>query len=237
MTRPVIQTIPALPFGMLNAFLLRAGKGAILIDTGLPNALGKIKTALAGLGLGFPDLRLIIITHGHIDHAGSAKAVSEASGAPVLLHEGDLPYCQGAAPVLKPSGLFGRLFQMTGAIERPFDPFEPDILLSGTSSFGLAQFGAAGQVVPTPGHTPGSVSVLLENGDVFAGDLAASGILLGGIALKGRPKRPPFEENPKAAAASLTDLLERGGKRFFLGHGGPLGQAAIRRHIARLKQL
>jgi hydroxyacylglutathione hydrolase len=237
MTSPVIQTIPALPFGMLNAFLLKADKGAILIDTGLPNALGKIKTSLAGLGMGLKDLRLIIVTHGHIDHAGSAKAVADASGAPVLVHALDLPYCQGVAPILRPSGPFGRLFQMTGAIEMPFASFEPDILVSDAGPFDLARFGVAGQVVLTPGHTPGSVSVLLENGDVFAGDLLASGILLGGIALKGRPKSPPFEEDPKAAAASLTDLLNRGAKRFFLGHGGPLGPAAIRRHIAHLEQL
>jgi glyoxylase-like metal-dependent hydrolase (beta-lactamase superfamily II) len=73
-------------------------------------------------------------------------------------------------------------------------------------------------VVATPGHTP----VVLNDGRVFAGDLLASGILLGGIALKDRPKQPPYKQDTIAVAKSLQHLLSLVGKSFYLGHGGPL---------------
>lgn len=56
----------------------------------------------------------------------------------------------------------------------------------------------------------------------------------GGIALRSRPKQPPFEENSTQVARSLAALLDRGGQTFYLGHGGPLPGDAIRAHMARL---
>ena len=90
-------------------------------------------------------------------------------------------------------------------------------------------------VLHTPGHTPGSISVLIDDVQVIAGDLAASGIFLGGIALKNRPKQPPFEEDPQQVAKSLAALLSLGCTRFYLGHGGPLGADKIRKHVAFLE--
>ncbi|WP_428686830.1 MBL fold metallo-hydrolase [Roseibium sp.] len=236
MARPDIITIPILPLGMVNAFLLIVPGGAVLIDAGLPGSERKIRRALAGAGLTSADLRLIVVTHGHIDHAGDARALRDLSGAPILMHEADIAYCQGEQPLLRPTGAFGRIFKMTGAIEAPFPHFTPDIVLSGSEERSLTEFGVKGRVLPTSGHTPGSISLLMDDGTVFAGDLAASGILLGGIALRNRPRQPPFEEDPAEVAASLRMLLERGARRFYLGHGGPLGAAAIQRHVARLER-
>jgi glyoxylase-like metal-dependent hydrolase (beta-lactamase superfamily II) len=231
-----IHAIPILPFGMVNAFLLTSSDGAVLVDTGLPGSEHKIGKGLSKAGCSFADLKLIVVTHGHIDHAGSAARIRKRSGAPIVLHEGDLPYCQGRAPLLRPSGPFGRLFKMTGAIERPFAKVEPDILLSANRTLDLSAYGLAGEIVPTPGHTPGSLSVLLADGTVIAGDLAASGILLGGIAFKGWPKPPPFEEDTIEVARSLKLLLSKGAKRFYLGHGGPLDARAIERYAGKLAQ-
>ncbi|KJS13038.1 MAG: beta-lactamase [Hoeflea sp. BRH_c9] len=231
-----IKTIPILPFGMLNAFLAIGPGGAILVDTGLPGSTRLISRALEAAELGWRDIKLIVLTHGHIDHAGSAADIRRLTGAPVLYHTLEMRYCMGERPVLHPTRLFGRLFLMTGAIERPFPPVTADIQMQG-ESFDLKTLGFAGTVWHTPGHTPGSVSLLLSGGDVLAGDLAASGILLGGIALLDRPERPPFEEHPHIAARSLEELLSMGAKRFYLGHGGPLGVEPIARHAARLKRL
>ena len=231
-----IHAIPILPFGMVNAFLLTSADGAVLVDTGLPGSEHKIERGLSKAGCSFADLKLIVVTHGHIDHAGSAARIRKLSGAPIVLHEGDLPYCQGRAPLLRPSGPFGRLFKMTGAIERPFAKVEPDILLSADQTLDLSAYGLAGEILPTPGHTPGSLSVLLADSTVIAGDLAASGILLGGIAFKGWPKPPPFEEDTIEVARSLKLLLLKGAKRFYLGHGGPLDARAIERYAGKLAQ-
>lgn len=230
-----IRTIPILPWGMLNAFLVTAPGGTILVDTGLPASTRAIARALQAEGLVWQDIKLIILTHGHIDHAGSAANIRRLTGAPVLYHAAETPYCMGEKPILRPTRLFGRLFRLTGAIERPFPPVTADILMEGRT-FDLTTLGLDGTVLHTPGHTPGSVSLLLPSGCVLAGDLAASGILLGGIALRGRPERPPFEEDPQIVAGSLEELLSMGAVRFHLGHGGPLGAKAIANHVRRLKR-
>lgn len=232
-----ITTIPILPLGMVNAFLLKTDEGAVLIDTGMPGNETKVERALAANGLGWRDLKLIVVTHGHIDHAGSAKRIRDLSGAPILLHDEERSYCLGAPPLLKPTSVFGWLFRQTGVVQGPFDTFDPDISLSGSETFDLAGFGVPGTVLFTPGHTPGSISVLLDNGVAFAGDLAATGILLGGVALKGRPQRPPFEESPREVAASLEMLLDKGAHTFYVGHGGPLNPATVRRHLRHLARL
>lgn len=235
MTQTFVDTIPMLPFGMLNAFLISRGDRAILVDTGLPNSERKIEKALTARRLEWSNLTLILLTHAHIDHAGSAARVRTISAAPLLAHHEELPYCQGQPPLLKPTGPFGRMFYRTGAIQRPFEAVTPDVIMT-TDGFDLSGFGFAAQVLHTPGHTPGSVSVVLQDGRVIAGDLAASGILLGGIACSSRPKSPPFEEEPLRVVASLQRLLSLGGREFFLGHGGPLSAKAVQRHSEALRQ-
>lgn len=226
MTKTSVETIHMLPFGMLNAFLVINGDKAMLVDTGLPNSESKIEFVLKKHGLDWSSISLIVLTHAHIDHAGSAVRVRELSSAPVLAHCKEIPYCQGVSPILRPTGAFGRLFFKTGAIERPFEYFTPDRIME-TDELDLTEYGFPARVFFTPGHTPGSVSVLLEDGVVVAGDLAASGILLGGIAFRSRPMRPPFEEEPEVVAASLARLLSLGCTSFLLGHGGPLPGSSI----------
>lgn len=226
-------TIPALRWGMLNAYLARGEDGCMLIDTGMPGAEGRIGTVLAAEGLNWGDVKLIVVTHGHIDHAGGAVRLRELTGAPILAQARELPYLAGEPPLLRATPGFGTLFKLTGIIERPFAKLVPDIVL-GDAALELRPYGFAAQALATPGHTPGSLSVLFEDRQVAAGDLAASGILLGGILLTGRVKQPPFEEDSAAVAASLTRLLSMGATTFYLGHGGPLPRAAIERHVARL---
>jgi hydroxyacylglutathione hydrolase len=99
----------------------------------------------------------------------------------------------------------------------------------------LAPFGVDGIVRHTGGHTPGSISVELSSQDALVGDLIASGILLGGIALTGRAMRPPFEDDPLTVANELERLVREGAKRFYMGHGGPLEAAEILRPAWRLR--
>lgn len=234
--KTLVETIRMLPFGMLNAFLLIRGSNAVLVDTGLPNSASLVEKALRKNGLDWSNIRMIVLTHAHIDHAGSAVQLRKLTPAPLVGHKADLPYFQGARPVLRPTGPLGWLFHKTGAIQRPFAYFSPDLVLS-TEMPDLTKMGIPARILHTPGHTPGSISVLIDDGRVIAGDLAASGILLGGIWLKDKPKQPPFEESVDLVADSLQMLLAQGCIHFYLGHGGPLGAEAIRKHIARLETL
>jgi hydroxyacylglutathione hydrolase len=229
-----IVPIPMLPWGMLNAFLLISGRDAILIDTGLPNSNRLLEKSLQRHGLDWSNIKLIILTHGHIDHAGSAVSLRKLTNAPIVAHEGDLSYFRGGLPTFKTTGLFSKVFKSTGLIQKPYAYFTPDVIL--TEELTIFEDTAISlRVLHTPGHTPGSISILFDDGKVLAGDLLSSGILLGGIAFKGLPKQPPFEEDSSLVARSLELLLEQNCTKFYLGHGGPLSADKIRKHIAFLK--
>ncbi|KQZ44761.1 MBL fold metallo-hydrolase [Duganella sp. Root1480D1] len=224
------------PLGMVNCHIVAGANGSVLVDTGLPGSGSKVERALQQHGLRLSDIKLIVVTHAHIDHAGSAAHLRELSGAPIVAHAGDLDYYQQKRQMtFCATGWFGRAFLRTGMIRRPYVPFTPDLLLNDSDVLSLSQFGIDGVVRHTPGHTCGSISVQLSGGDAMVGDLISSGILLGGIAMTGLPKRPPFEDDPHAVAEQLENLLDAGSLRFFMGHGGPLQASEVRSHIASLR--
>jgi len=81
-------------------------------------------------------------------------------------------------------------------------------------------------VLHTPGHTMGSVSVLLETGDAFVGDLA-----MNGLPLRIGPGMPPLAEDAVAVKDSWRLLLEKGAKRIYPAHGQPFGTEVLERAL------
>lgn len=235
MAGPHIVRVPILPFGMVNCHLIVGAHGCLLIDAGLPGSEAKIARVLRRHGLSFADIKLIVITHAHVDHAGSAARVRALSGAPIVAHRGDLCYYkQERAMTFCPTGWFGRLFLKTGLIRQPYQAFIPDILLEADERLDLAAYGFAGLVRHTPGHTAGSIAVELASGTAMVGDLIASGVLLGGLIRTGQAIRPPFEDDALATAHALQQLIDGGMTTFYMGHGGPLQAAQVQLHAHRL---
>ncbi len=238
MAAPRIVRIAILPFGMVNCHLIIGDGGCVLVDAGLPGSEGKVARALKRHGLTWADIRLIVITHAHVDHAGGAARLRRLTGAPVLAHCGDLAYYQQLVPMnFCSTGWFGRLFLRTGLILQPYEPFTPDILMAEGQVLDLSRFGVDGVVRHTPGHTAGSVSMELASREVLVGDLIASGILLGGLVRTQHAIRPPFEEDPQATALALQRLVDAGMETFYMGHGGPLPAAEVRAHARKLRRL
>ncbi len=235
MTVPQIIRIPILPFGMVNAHLILGVGGCILIDAGLPGSESKIEKALTLHGLTFKDIKLIVVTHAHVDHAGSAYVLRELSQAPIVAHADDAKHFSREAPMtFCPTGWFGNLFLKTPLMYEPYQGFVPDILLSKDETLDLSRYGISGTIKHTPGHTAGSISVELPTKDALVGDLLASGILLGGIIRTGHAKSPPFEDDSHTVGLTLQRLLDSGMQRFYMGHGGPLAADEVQRHVRAL---
>jgi hydroxyacylglutathione hydrolase len=233
-----IIRVPIAPLHMINAYLVVSEDAVIIVDTGLPGMASRFERALGQCGKRYEDIKLIIVTHAHVDHAGGAARLRQLTGAPILAHRDDRPYYTQAKPVQYcPTGPFGKLFKASGIASTSYEGFEPDIELVSGDNYSLREFGIAGVARHTPGHTGGSVSVILEDNNMLVSDLVSSGILLGGIVRVNRPKRPPFEDDPAQVARELEKLLDQGGQHFHIGHGATLGRAQIARHIANLKRL
>lgn len=238
MTAPQIIRIPILPFGMVNCHLIKGPSGCVLVDAGMPGSEAKIEKALWNHGLSFKDIRLIVITHAHIDHAGAAAALRVASGAPIVAHEGDLKHYRREAPMsFCSTGWAGHFLLKSGIILQPYAGFEPDLLLSNNGTLDLNPYGIPGRVVPTVGHTAGSISVELSTRDALVGDLLASGIFMGGLIRTGHAIRPPFEDDPHAVGVELQRLVDSGARKFYLGHGGPLEAGEVQRHARQLMKM
>ena len=233
-----IIRIPILPFKMVNVHLIKSDAGCVLVDAGIPGSERKIARVLFRHGLSFRDIKLIIVTHAHTDHAGSAARLRQLSGAPILAHQDDADFYSRREPMtFCPTGLVGRLFLRTPLPHQPYEGFLPDLMMKNGGSVSLRDFGFEGLVRHTAGHTPGSIAVELSSQDALVGDLLASGILIGGIAFTGRAIRPPFEDDPNAVARELKRMLQGGSKRFYMGHGGPLEAAEVMRHANSLASL
>ena len=238
MTPTAIIRIPVLPFNVVNAHLIKTESGCILVDTGIPGSERRVAKVLARHGLSFSDIKLIIVTHAHTDHAGSAERLRALSGAPILAHKDDADFYSRKVPMTYcPTGLVGRLFFRTPLPHAPYTGFVPDMLMKNGDTIDLRDFGVEGMVRHTGGHTPGSIALELSSHDVLVGDLVASGILIGGVAFLGRAIRPPFEDDPHTVARELQRMVQGGATRFYMGHGGPLGAPEVMRHASTLSKL
>lgn len=236
-TQEIIR-VPILPFNMVNAHVIKVDAGCILVDTGIPGSERKIERVLNQHGLSFKDIKLIVVTHAHTDHAGSAARVRELSGAPILAHQDDVDFYTRKIPMTYcTTGWAGRLFIKTPVPHEPYQGFEPDILMKNADAMSLMDFGVDGVIRHTAGHTAGSIAIELASQDAMVGDLIASGILIGGIAFNGSAMRPPFEDDPRTVARELERLVQGGAKRFHMGHGGPLEAAEVLRHARLLSKM
>jgi glyoxylase-like metal-dependent hydrolase (beta-lactamase superfamily II) len=167
-----MQIIPGLhqiAGGAANVYLIVEPQGLTLIDTGLPRFHRKIFKYMANLGFQPGQVRNVIITHADGDHYGSLGAIKAASGGRVYASplEADAISEGTLSRPLKLSGLGKLLFDLSFSLFRP-KAVNPDQLLEGGQS--LPIFGGM-QVIATPGHTPGHISLFAPAPSVlFCGD-------------------------------------------------------------------
>lgn len=214
-----------------QSYWLLSETSAIAVDTGPAGCARRLLEVLATTNVGNGTVRLILVTHGHLDHFGSAAALHALTGAPIAVHAADaeaLRQGRNDPAVLVPHGLVSRIVRslplnLGGA---PVPGITPQRTF--TEAWRLDEFGIPGEVVPTPGHTPGSVSVVLDDGRALIGDL-----LMGGMLSPQRPTWPFFVWDASALRASVARLIELGVRTFYPVHGGPFEAPAVQKWLAQ----
>ncbi|MEF8874473.1 MAG: MBL fold metallo-hydrolase [Candidatus Thermoplasmatota archaeon] len=209
--------------GTVKAFLIRGEKN-FLVDAGNPGDAEDILDEVMKEGVEPDDIDSIIITHVHPDHAGSLRELKEKTRARVVIHEKEAEnILRGDFLDAPPTCLKGRILSFFLSIFGSGESkgTEPDILVG--ERFDLSEFGVKGRVVHTPGHTPGSISIVLDSGEAVVGDLVMGGLL------SSKPERPIFAYDLEEAERSLKKLLKDDVKirKFYASHGGPFSREKI----------
>jgi len=157
--------------------LFNDGISTMLVDTGLPWHLAALESAIKSLGVQLSTLRRIIITHQDIDHISNARTLRKLSGATVMAHPSDIPYIQGEMPLMKlnPAFIASILAMIPESVRE-----QAKAVYSNPSSVPVDQqvndgevipIGAGVQVIHTPGHTPGHISLYVPSEELLiAGD-------------------------------------------------------------------
>ena len=214
--------------GFTTVYALK-GDGVILIDGGDPNTLGNIKKGLAKALIQPEEIKLIILTHGHWDHIGSAMDIKQLTGAKVLLHHKDMHFLADEKPTQPPGfNSWGRTVSALLTFISPMihvPKFEVDIIAE-DKELSLAEYGIPGRIIPTPGHSWGSVSVLLDSGDVFVGDLA-----MNIFPMRLNPGLPIFGDDMTIVKNSWKKLLDRDVKTIYPAHGNSFPSQIMRKPI------
>ena len=219
--------IHPIKLGFDCCYLIRDA-GCIMVDGGAPGQAVGFRQALAGLSLNPRDIKLVVLTHGHWDHIASAQAVQSITGARLALHRQEKDWLEQSLKPLPPGATaWGRVFGAIMGLYMPLvhiPPAKVDVIL-GDETLSLAEYGIPGKIMPTPGHSKGSVSVVLETGDAFVGDLA-----MDGFPLRLSPGLPIFAEDIRQVRQSWRSLLDAGAKTIYPAHGMPF-PADIMRHV------
>jgi|SRR5579872_2610719 len=214
-----------------NTYLVLEDNGTLtLVDAGISSG-GKKVLEYVGTKLSRQpsDVKVIVLTHAHIDHIRGARAIKRATGAKVAIHGRDAEYLVGKKRLSMPRGLTGFLFRFFGIFFRA-SPFDPDVMLKGDEQLP----GSRLQVVYTPGHTPGSISLYdMQRKTIFVGDA----IISGAGKLEGPPKQ--FTEDMLQAQHSMEKISTMDFEVLLSGHGDPVtsgGSLKVREFCASMKK-
>jgi len=212
-------TIERIELQWSNVYLIRTPGAAMLVDAGSPSDRDALAAALAARDVPL-SIKAVVVTHAHADHAGCARWL-QTQGAAVVLGAADAAVAaRGSNDPLHATNLLGAL--LAPVFMFPFDGFTPDVAVD--HEIDLAERGFPElHVVPVPGHTAGSIAVVLGT-EAFSGDLLKGGLVLG----PGTPSEHLYQTDRLADHRSLAALLGRGVTRLYPGHSGSLDAAEVK---------
>lgn len=186
-------TIVNVGYQSTNYWVVSAGTSRLIVDLGFPGTMGTLRARLERTGIPLGELRLALATHYHIDHAGAAQDLKNA-GVPLLVLESQVSAIAPMKAFTKPRDHYTEIV-----------PAGNVVISFAESRAVLARLGIGGEILATPGHSDDSVTLLLDDGSAFTGDLTPPGFAT--------------EDDAEQVAASWRLLRDRGATMLYPGHG------------------
>lgn len=178
-----------------NFWVVSAGTSRLLVDLGWPGRVGELVANLQRMDVPLREIRYGLATHYHIDHAGAAQDLKQL-GIPLLVLREQVDAIPRMKQHIKPTDRYTEITTHDNVI----------IEASESRAF-LARIGIPGEIIPTPGHSDDSVTLVLDNGAAFTGDLTMEMMVA--------------NEDPAVVRRSWQSLRDRGVTTIYAGHGRP----------------
>lgn len=207
--------------GYVNAYLIEGPRGLTLCDTAHSKSADALCDEIERGGFGLKDIEQIVITHRHADHAGGAAFILDRRRVKIYAHPADIPAIKGQA---EPAKGLAKLKRLLERLWLPYKPLEVVVPLEQSQPLrALPQW----QIVHTPGHTPGSISLYQPT----------DRILICGDALSNREGKlslspSHYNDDQAGAAASARKLVDYPCDVLCCGHGPVIRSGADRQIVA-----
>ena len=187
-----------LRYGNTNTFFLRGDKGGLLVDTDMAGTLPSFYRAIKAGGVSMEEITYVLATHYHPDHMGLIGELME-HGIKLLLMEPQRNHVHDS----------DEIFQRDRRLEFvPIQENDAEIITCGESREFLKGLGIHGEILSTPSHSPDGVSLILDDGSCFVGDLEPMEYL------------DAYEDNEQLTLDWLR-ILEHDPKTVYFAHWPP----------------
>lgn len=210
-----------------SSFVVLGGDGCVLVDTGMDRGIRTLERGLNCLGVGLGRITLVVVTHAHVDHCGALAALRTVCKIPVAAQRFEAPFLERGEPSpTVPRNGVGRAVNYLCRKMRN-QPCPVDIIVD--EDLDLRPYGVDARVIRTPGHTPGSLSVVTGDGQAVVGDL-----------FRGKPGRRGLGLFCAAEAdsrRSLERIAALSPARIFPAHGPEADAEELYRFMKSLKAL
>ena len=215
--------------GRSNSFLINSQNNYILIDTGRANSWNKLSSKLDEI-LGKDKLSGLILTHTHFDHVENAAKIKEKYNSIIIVHQSESEYLMlGNSPLPKGSNLAtGFMTEVLGKkleSRYQYEKVNPDIIVD--QKYDLIDFEFNAYIIHAPGHSKGSMSIIIDNEIAIVGD-AMFGVF-------GNSIYPPFADDPETMVKSWNKLINTNCDLFLPGHGKEISRKLLESQYEKYK--